>query len=77
MSREGASDAATLDSNVRISGFVRPASVPGAILRRWRERAFSLVVSEPILREVGGTLQEPYFQQYLTEQDVDDDLALL
>lgn len=69
--------AATLDSNVLVSGFVRPESVPGMILRRWREGMFRLVLSEHILEEVGETLREPYFQQFLDERQVVDDLALL
>jgi predicted nucleic acid-binding protein len=53
--------AAVLDSNVLASGFVRPASTPGTLLRLWVVGAFALVVSEHMLDEVARTLEKPYF----------------
>jgi putative PIN family toxin of toxin-antitoxin system len=60
---------AVLDANVLVSaaaGAAQPDSVPGEILRRWRGRAFALVVSEPILVEVERTLAKPYVRERLT-----------
>lgn len=56
--------AAVFDTNVLASGLVgetRPESTPGELLRRWRARHFTLVVSEPILTELQRTLANPYF----------------
>ncbi|MDQ2654250.1 MAG: putative toxin-antitoxin system toxin component, PIN family [Chloroflexota bacterium] len=55
---------AVFDTNVLASGLVgetRPESTPGELLRRWRARRFTLVVSEPILAELERTLTNPYF----------------
>ena len=49
---------AVLDTNVLASGFIgedRSDSTPGELLRRWRAKAFTLVVSEHILTELADT----------------------
>jgi uncharacterized protein len=59
---------AVLDANVLASGIAAirlPASTPGELIRRWRGRAFTLIVSDVILDETRRTLAKPYFQQYL------------
>ena len=71
---------AVLDTNTLASGFVGFAiltSTPGEILRLWRAGVFALVVSAPILVELGRVLRKPYFAQRLTEADVRADLELL
>ncbi len=70
---------AVLDTNVLASGFVasRKDSAPVLILDAWRNRAFTLVVSEPILAELAHTLVSPYFRRRLTPELVAEDLALL
>lgn len=65
--------AAVLDSNVLASGLVgfrNPASTPGGLLRAWRQGAFQLVASEPILAEVGRTLQDPSFRRRLSPRQI-------
>ena len=60
---------AVLDANVIASGLVGyaiVASTPGEILRRWRSRAFTLVLGAHLLEEVERTLQKPYFTRRLS-----------
>lgn len=62
-----------LDTNVLASGIVgyrNPASVPGQLLRAWRQSRFELIVSEPILVELSRTLAKPYFRRRLTAQQL-------
>ena len=59
---------AVLDTNVLasgVAGIAREESTPGDLLRRWRAKAFTLVVSEPILTELVRTLTNPYFRSRL------------
>lgn len=61
--------AAVLDTNVLVSGFIgedKPASTPGELVRRWRAKAFELVVSEHILSELADTFNDPYFVRRLS-----------
>ena len=41
-----------LDTNVLVSGFVYPASIPGKIVTAWRARSVSLVLSRYIIDEM-------------------------
>lgn len=68
---------AVLDTNVLASGFLRPHSVPGTLLRFWQGEAFHLVVSEPILEELRGVFADSYFAERLSPGLIADDLALL
>jgi putative PIN family toxin of toxin-antitoxin system len=71
---------AVLDTNVLASGILgiaRWQSTPGELLRRWKQGAFQLVVSEAILTELVRTLANPYFKSRLTPSDVETGLALL
>jgi uncharacterized protein len=45
-----------LDTNVVLSGLILPESVPGRIVRAWRAAQFELVLSEPMLDEIGRVL---------------------
>ena len=63
-----------LDTNVLasgIAGIARQESTPGELLRRWRARAFTLVVSAPILTELGRTLTNPYFRSRLSPTEIE------
>ena len=65
--------AAVLDTNVLASGIVgfrNPASVPGQLLRAWRQSRFELIVSGPILTELSRTLAKRYFRRRLTAQQL-------
>jgi putative PIN family toxin of toxin-antitoxin system len=55
---------AVFDTNLiasGLAGYRRDESTPGALLRRWFARDFTLVMSEPLLTEVKRTLAKPYF----------------
>ncbi len=59
-----------------IVGFSQPTSTPGQLLHRWREKQFSLMVSEHILSELASTLANPYFRHQLTPQQRAGTIAL-
>ena len=48
-----------LDTNVLMSGLMLPESVPGKIVAAWRSAQFELVLSEPLLDEIGRVLSYP------------------
>ncbi|KAF0206461.1 MAG: hypothetical protein FD173_151 [Gallionellaceae bacterium] len=50
---------AVVDTNVFISGLMLPKSMPGQVLAAWRAGHFHLVLSEPMLDEVGAVLSYP------------------
>ena len=65
---------AVLDTNVLASGFVgltELASTPGELLRRWRGKAFTMVVSEPILAELARVFSYRYFTQRLSVTEIE------
>ena len=71
---------AVLDTNVLASGvvgFLIPLSVPGQLLRAWRDGGFQLAISGSILTELGRTLEKPYFQRRLSRTQITRFLALL
>lgn len=66
---------AVFDTNVLASGLAgetRPESTPGELLRRWRAKQFTLVVSEPILAELVRTLTNPYFSHRFSVAEIED-----
>lgn len=71
---------AVLDTNVLASGYAglaRPDSIPGELVRRWHAREFTLVVSEPILTELGRVLRTPYFTRRLSLIEIESAFARL
>lgn len=52
---------AVLDTNILASGAIARRGTIAAILDAWRGQAFTLIVSQVILAELGRTLQNPYF----------------
>jgi putative PIN family toxin of toxin-antitoxin system len=71
---------AVLDTNVLASGFIgesKPESTPGELVRRWRERQYTLVISEHILAELADTFTEPYFTRRLTTEAIVEALESL
>lgn len=54
-----------LDTNVLVSGLMLPESVPGQIVAAWRGAHFDLVLSEPLLDEIGRVLSYPKIQRRL------------
>jgi putative PIN family toxin of toxin-antitoxin system len=51
-----------IDTNVVLSGLIKPDSVPGHILRAWRDGSFRFVLSEFLLEEIAVTLARPKIQ---------------
>jgi putative PIN family toxin of toxin-antitoxin system len=48
-----------IDTNVFISGLMLPKSTLGQIIGAWRTGHYSLVISEPLLMEIGAVLGYP------------------
>jgi putative PIN family toxin of toxin-antitoxin system len=71
---------AVLDTNVLASGFIgedKPHSTPGELVRRWRAKASTLVVSEHILAELADTFANPCFTRRLSAIAIADALEVL
>jgi putative PIN family toxin of toxin-antitoxin system len=71
---------AVLDTNVLASGFIgedKPDNTPGELVRRWRAKAFMLVVSEHILAELADTFTDPYFTSRLSASAIQEALDSL
>ena len=58
-----------LDTNVLISGLMFPHSVPGSIVRAWREARFDLVISLEQLTEIARVLAYPKTRKVLHWDD--------
>ncbi len=52
---------AVLDVNVLVSALISPRGTPARILNLWREEAFAVMVSEPVLAELERVLSRPSF----------------
>lgn len=59
-----------LDTNVLISGLLRPASPADLVVRAWVERRFTLVTSEWQLDELGRVSRYPRLRASLTPHEV-------
>src|SRR5258708_32089622 len=68
---------AVLDTNVLASGTVSALNAPGQILNAWRTGYFMLVTSEHIIKELKQVFQKPYFQKYITNDQIDAFIDLL
>ena len=51
-----------IDTNVVLSGLIKPGSVPGQVLRAWRDGSIRLVLSEFLIEEIAVTLARPKIQ---------------
>lgn len=54
-----------LDTNVLLSGFMYPGSVPGKVVRAWREARLELVLTVEQLTEIGRVLNYPKIRKIL------------
>jgi putative PIN family toxin of toxin-antitoxin system len=52
-----------VDTNVLLSGLIRPRGAPGAIVRALREGRIVPVLSRPMLEEIGAVLSRPWLQE--------------
>jgi uncharacterized protein len=71
---------AVLDTNVLASGFIgetKRDSIPGELVRRWRARTFTLILSDYILAELANTFTAPYFTERLSTREIANALASL
>jgi len=51
-----------IDTNVVLSGLIKPDSIPGQVLRAWRDGSFRLVLAEFLIEEIAVTLARPKIQ---------------
>jgi uncharacterized protein len=58
-----------LDTNVILSGLMYPDSIPGRIVRAWRDGHFDVVTSVEQLAEIGRTLAYPKIRKVLRWDD--------
>lgn len=71
---------AFLDTNVLASGFAsfkHPERAPAQILHAWRSGLFELYISGNVLSEFKKTLNDPYFQSKLSNEDIEEAVVLL
>lgn len=54
-----------LDTNVLLSGLMYPGSVPGKVVRAWREASLELVLTAEQLTEIGRVLNYPKIRKIL------------
>lgn len=59
-----------LDTNVWISGLILPKSNAGIILDAWKNGQYTIVCSDPILKEMERVLQYPKIAKRLNLDDV-------
>ena len=69
----------TVDTNALASGFVGDPHVspPATILDAWRQRLFTLALSEHILTELSRTFTLPYFRRRLSTAEAEVNVLLL
>jgi len=70
---------AIVDTNILISGVIRPEGVAGEILRRLRDGEFALLYTEPLLVELAEVINRPRIRQKysLGSEDIETVLALI
>lgn len=69
-----------LDANILASGFAgvrNPDSVPGQLVRLWRQGRYEMIVSEPLRNEVIHAFQQLYFRRRLSRPQISRAAALL
>jgi uncharacterized protein len=66
-----------LDANTLASGAITTTGTLASIIDAWRNGKYTVIVSEPILVELERTLQKPYFQQRLTNEQSSRFITLL
>ena len=54
-----------LDTNVLLSGLMKPEGVPGKIVQAWSAAQFDLILSETMLEEIGRVLAYPKIRRRL------------
>ena len=70
---------AVVDTNILISGVIKPERATGEILRRLRDGEFVLLYTEPLLAELAEVINRPRIRQKygLGSDDIETVLALI
>jgi len=70
---------AVVDTNILISGVIKPEGATGEILRRLRDGEFALLYTEPLLVELAEGINRPRIRQKysLGSEDIETVLALI
>ena len=70
---------AVVDTNILISGVIKPERTTGEILRRLRDGEFVLLYTEPLLAELAEVINRPRIRQKygLGSEDIETVLALI
>ena len=68
---------ALLDVNVLIAGLLSPTGSPTALLGKWLEGEFELVISDLLLDELENTLARPKLRRLLNDDEISALLELL
>lgn len=68
-----------LGTNIFLSGLMLPESQPGKILSAWRNSAFELVLSEPMLIELTRVLAYPKIRKRIdwSDEEIEHFISLL
>jgi uncharacterized protein len=67
----------TLDANVLAPGFTSQGSASARLVDLWRSGAFTLVLSDHLVRELARTVTDSYFARRLSAADAEAIVALL
>jgi putative PIN family toxin of toxin-antitoxin system len=68
---------AVLDPNVLLSALLAPTGVPAALLRRWLDGEFELLVSERLLVELRRALNYPKLRLHVSGEEAGAFIELL
>jgi uncharacterized protein len=68
---------AVLDPNVLISALLSPTGAPAALLRRWLEGEFELVISEMLLAKLARAFAYPKLRSRFAADDANAFIDLL
>jgi len=68
---------AVLDPNVLISDVLAPTGGPAALLRRWLDGEFELLVSERLLAELRRALTYPKLRSHVSAEEAEAFIELL
>ena len=70
---------AVIDTNIWVSSLINPFGFPALLRKAFAEGAFHLVISEPLLEELGEVLARPRIRDRygITEEDIQGLLTLI
>ena len=70
---------AVIDTNIWVSSLINPFGFPAFLRKAFAEGAFYLVISEPLIEELGDVLARPRIRDRygITEEEIRDILSLI